>query len=292
MHYYLDLRMMRYWLTIQFVSHQIANQLQIQRVSNHSQFSAMKLFAPYWRTIAVTVVQDIHCRPQVAQQISDLLAMSVSEFLSMTQIHTVPFFVLTKKQDILQRIADACGQSIMVLCREHNNLAAILSCVLLRTSSDVESLVMALLNAVSPEFGNVDFPDLLKSEPQSTASELLKAAGENDEVVRAKVSRTLVRSGIVTSNPMKAHQALHFLAETTHGKSASGRGTARKVDSIGPFFEIHVLGIMALLADTINDGKGPQPILEKIRCLGAIREMIKLAKSHVSNGLPQVWSFH
>ena len=47
---------------------------------------------------------------------------------------------------------------------------------------------------------------------------------------------------------------------------------------------------MALLADTINDGKGPQPVLEKIRCLGAIREMIKIAKNHVSNGLPQVWA--
>lgn len=62
------------------------------------------------------------------------------------------------------------------------------------------------------------------------------------------------------------------------------------MDVIGPFFETHVLGIMALLADTINDGKGPQPVLEKIRCLGAIREMIKLARSHVSNGLPQVYT--
>lgn len=217
------------------------------------------------------MVQDIHRRPQTAQQISDLLAMSVSDFLSMTQVHTVPFFVLTKKQDVLQRIADACGQSIMVLCREHNNLAAILSCVLLRTSTDVENLVMALLNAVSPEFGNVDCAELLKSEPQSTASELLRAAGEDDEIQRPK-----------------AHEALHFLAEITHGRSVLGRGTARKLDMIGLFFETHVLGIMALLADTINDGKGPQPILEKIRCLGAIREMIKLAKSHVSNGLPQI----
>ena len=154
----------------------------------------MKLFAPYWRTIAVTVVQDIHRRPQVAQQISDLLAMSVSDFLSMTQVHTVPFLVLTKKQEVLQRIADACGQSIMVLCREHNNLAAILSCVLLRTSSDVESLVMALLNSISPEFANVDCAELLKSEPQSTAAELLRAAGENDDVKRPKVSRPCERS--------------------------------------------------------------------------------------------------
>ena len=164
------------------------NQAQIQRLSNHSPFSAMKLFAPYWRTIAVTVVQDLHRRPQVAQQTSDLLAMSVSEFLCMTQVHTVPFFVLTKKQDILQRIADACGMSIMALCREHNNLAAILSCILLRTSSDVEDLVMALLHAVSPEFSNVDCADLLKSEPQATAAELLRAAGDGDEAKKSQVS--------------------------------------------------------------------------------------------------------
>ena len=151
----------------------------------------MKLFAPYWRTVAVTVVQDLQRRPQIAQQLSDLLAMSVSEFLSTTQIYTVPFFVLTKKQDVLQRIADACGLSIMALCREHNNLAAILSCILLKTSSDVESLVMALLNAVSPEFSNVDCVELLKSEPQATASELLRAAGENDEGKKTKVSRSV-----------------------------------------------------------------------------------------------------
>ena len=269
-----------------------ADGTKIQKISNHSHFSAIKLFAPYWRTIAVTVVQDIHRRPQVAQQISDLLAMSVSDFLSMTQVHTVPFLVLTKKQDVLQRIADACGQSIMVLCREHNNLAAILSCVLLRSSKDAENLIMALLNAVSPEFGNVDCAELLKSEPQSTASELLRAAGENDETKESKVSGHSAVSVFHRSNPLKAHQALHFLAEITHSRSATGRGTARKMDLIGPFFETHVLGIMALLADTINDGKGPQPMPEKIRCLGAIREMIKLARSHVSNALPQVSSLH
>ena len=95
----------------------------------------------------------------------------------------------------------------------------------------------------------------------------------------------------VRSNRLKAHQALYFLAEVTQGGSIPGQGTARNIDCIGSFFQAHVLGIMALLADTINDGKGPQPVLEKIRCLGAIREMIKLAKSHVSNGLPQVSLF-
>lgn len=45
---------------------------------------------------------------------------------------------------------------------------------------------------------------------------------------------------------------------------------------------------MAHLADTINDGRGPQPTSEKLRCLGAIREMIILAENYIINGLPQV----
>ena len=49
-----------------------------------------------------------------------------------------------------------------------------------------------------------------------------------------------------------------------------------------------MLGIMAYLADTINDGRAPQPTSEKLRCLGAIQEMVKLARGSLSNGLPQV----
>ena len=145
----------------------------------------MKLFAPYWRTIAATVVQDIQRRPQLVQKLSDLLAMSVSDFLVLTQTHTVPHFVLRKKRGILQRIADASGQSVMTLCREHSNLAAILSNILLQPSSDVESLVINLLNSVSPEFNNVDSAELMKSEPQATAAELLKYAGDDEETKRA-----------------------------------------------------------------------------------------------------------
>lgn len=67
-----------------------------------------------------------------------------------------------------------------------------------------------------------------------------------------------------------------------------GRG-ALKSNSMGPFFETHVLGIMAQLSDTINDGKEPQPLSEKNRCLRAVREMVLLAKNHIGNGLPQVF---
>ena len=180
---------------------------QIQRVCNHSPYSAMKLFAPYWRTVAVTVLQDIHRRPQVIQQVADLLAMNVSDFLVMTQVHTVPYFVLTKKQDVLQRIAEASSLSVMALCREHNNLAATLATLMIQTSTETETLVMTILYAASPEFNNVNCLELLRSEPQATAAELLKLGVDNAVEALTKVRNSeyystmlMVCSPIMRSN--------------------------------------------------------------------------------------------
>lgn len=67
------------------------------------------------------------------------------------------------------------------------------------------------------------------------------------------------------------------------------RGTARKSNALGSFFETHVLGIMACLSDIVNESKGMHIVPEKIRSLRAIQEMIRLAKNNVNNALPQVW---
>jgi serine/threonine-protein kinase ATR len=165
-----------------------ANREKIQRISIYSLSTPMRLFTPYWRTIAVMVVQDLQRRPQVAQQMSDLLAMTVTDFLRLTQYYTTPVLVLTKKRDILQRVAGACGRSIKDQCMDHNNLAAILAYILLQPLKDTEEMIMGLLQAVSAEFDQVDCAELVKGEPMLTASELLKAAGENDDVKRSRVS--------------------------------------------------------------------------------------------------------
>ena len=65
-------------------------------------------------------------------------------------------------------------------------------------------------------------------------------------------------------------------------------GNVRQVEVIGPFFETHVLGIMAQLTDIINDGRSHQSLQEKRRCLGAIRKMATVAGNSISNALPQV----
>lgn len=134
------------------------------------------------------MVQDLHRRPQIAQYISDLLSMSVAEFLCLTQVHTIPYLVLTKKRDILQKIANACSRTIGALCMDHNNMAAILACIMLHSSNDTEHVIMSLLNEVSSEFGSLGCLELIRAEPILTASELLKAASEDNAATKSNVN--------------------------------------------------------------------------------------------------------
>ena len=158
-------------------------------MSNHSSFAAMKLFSSYWETIAVVVVKDLHTRPQVAQQICDLFNIKISEFLEITQVHTIPFLILMRKRDILQRIADACvlEQSVFELCTKKVNMAAIVAYLLLQPSTDVEKMVMTLLCEASPEFRKCDLGELINADPISIACNLLEVAGVDDETKKGRV---------------------------------------------------------------------------------------------------------
>ncbi|KAL8834033.1 MAG: hypothetical protein Q9170_003964 [Blastenia crenularia] len=244
---------------------------ELQRICNHSPPSTLRFLAPYWRTLAPTVIQDLRRRPQVAQYLSDLLSLTVPELLRMTQLHTLPYLVLTKQRDLLQRLAVACNCSIQELCMQQHNMSAILAYIMIRSSGEAEVTIMTAFQVISSEFVNVNCHELAKSEPVLIATELLKAAGDVDDASKAK-----------------AYEALHFLASLMYGKHGTPRGTARKTNVTSSFFENHVLGIMACLSDTINDSKGMQIVAEKMRCIKAIKEMIMVAKTNVNSALPQI----
>ncbi|KAL8694218.1 MAG: hypothetical protein Q9218_001105 [Villophora microphyllina] len=214
---------------------------------------------------------DLQRRPQIAQYLSDLLSMTVSELLRMTQIYTLPYFVLTKQRDVLQRIADACSCSIKDICIDHANMSSILAYIILRTTSEAEVAIMTAFEVISFEFANVNCSELVKTEPVLIASELLKAAGDADDATKSQ-----------------AYEALYFLTSLMYGRHGTPRGNARKSNVTGSFFENHVLGIMAHLSDVINESKGLQVVTEKIRCLRAIQEMMRVGRGNVTSALPQI----
>ncbi|KAI9793452.1 MAG: serine/threonine-protein kinase M1 [Candelina submexicana] len=235
--------------------------------------SPKSMLKPFWRSIGITVVKDLQSRPQVAQYLSDLLGITIPELLVLTQASTLPYLILMRKKDIIERIALARGSGTTVrsMCFEQTNLAAILAVLLVQPSTDIESATMNLLRDASSDFDSLELKDLLLSSPILTACELLKAAGDADDARRPKV-----------------HQGIQYLASTFLRATPQPKGTAKKAHMVGRFFEVHVLGIMAEFSDTINNVRVLQPITEKERCLKAINEMIKVAKSDISNALPQI----
>jgi serine/threonine-protein kinase ATR len=151
----------------------------------------MELLRPFWRSIGFAVIKDIHNKPQKAQQLSDLTEQSVNSLLLLTHTDTLPHLVLTKRKDILQRIATARGTSIQDICTQpRRNLAGILALLLCQPVADVEKNAMDALVAVAPAFrenGN-DLSDWVKLEPVMVACEVLKSAADQHETRRDNVS--------------------------------------------------------------------------------------------------------
>ncbi|KAJ5225141.1 hypothetical protein N7468_006366 [Penicillium chermesinum] len=230
------------------------------------------LFRPYWRTLSVAVVKNLQSRPYMAEQLCELLGMKVDSFLRLTEVHVLPYLVLTRKRDIICRIGAGRteGETPFDVCSEKNNLAAILAFLLAQESNNPEVMIMSLLAEIDPAFKGRTLAELVRIEPILIACDLLKSLG-----------------GAGEHNKERFHQALRRLAtfvprKVTHGNSA------KKADLLSHFIEEHVLGIITQFANAINDFQVRQTLAEKKRNLKAIEEMINISRGHVSNALPQV----
>lgn len=240
---------------------------ELQRLCSHNSNTAMRLFEPYWRTLAITIIKDLQSRPQICQTVCDLLGISISNFLKLTQFHTIPYLILQKQHEILRRIAEANGTDfgLLEICSNSEQLATILANILLQPSQDTEVMISSLLSQVSNGFTNIDPRELLRSDPTRIAFELLQVA-----------------SGLDPEDKARARHGLGVLAENTQRKPS------KKYSAIDMFFQENSLGIMQFLSAVVSQIKGPYSISDRRRCVGAIEEMALVAGHHLLNALPQV----
>jgi serine/threonine-protein kinase ATR len=147
-----------------------------------------QMFKPFWRSIGPTAVKDLQSRPQTAQLVADLLRISVPELLISIQADVLPWLVLTKKQDVIARIAQARGETDPgEACLEGPNRGPIMALLLVQNVPDLENFVTALYRDISKFFDGFGFVDLLRIEPMLIAVELLQNAGEEDDSRRSRV---------------------------------------------------------------------------------------------------------
>ncbi|KAH8660790.1 protein kinase-like protein rad3 [Tricladium varicosporioides] len=242
---------------------------EITKLSKAKGLTVDRMFSSFWDTVAIEAVKDLLNRPQTTQLMADLLGISVSEFLVLTQSFTLPWLVLHGKSDVIKRISEARkDKEIWSTLMETSNLVAIMPLLLIQDVQDTEIFVMALFKAISSKFKHLDFAELVRIEPAQQAFNLLKIAAEADE---SKKSRT--------------HYALQFLATSTHLPSDGNR---KKANPLGQFFQQHILGLVKRLSEVVDDPRDEIPMKEKQRSLKAFEELVKAAKTHTRVARPQM----
>jgi hypothetical protein len=126
----------------------------------------------------------------MAEQLCELLGMKVDGFLRLTEVHVLPYLVLTRKRDIICRIGASRneGESPFDVCSEKNNLAAILAFLLAQQSDNPEAMIMSLLAEIDPAFKGRSLAELVRIEPILIACDLLKSLGDAGEQNKERVS--------------------------------------------------------------------------------------------------------
>ncbi|KAL4976514.1 hypothetical protein BDW66DRAFT_166349 [Aspergillus desertorum] len=243
---------------------------EILKLAQQLVVSPAGLFRPFWRTLSVIVVKNLQSRPYMAEQLCDLLGMTVDDFLRLTEVYVLPHLVLWRKREVIARIGCTYkdAKTPFDICSEKDNLAAILAFLLCQSSSEPQKMIMSALSAVDPAFNGRTLAELVRIEPILIACELLKGLGDSGDEKGAKFQ-----------------QALRILASLVPRKSAYA---SKKSNLVGHFIEEHVLGIITQFAHAINDFQIRQPLVEKKRNIMAIGTMIKVAPGHVTSALPQI----
>ncbi|KAF2097301.1 hypothetical protein NA57DRAFT_41563 [Rhizodiscina lignyota] len=234
---------------------------EIAGLAEHKKCSIEDLFRPFWHTIAVSVVKDLHSRPQKAQQLCELLGISVGRFLLQTQAETIPFLVLTRSIEILQRVATARNMDVRDICLQPpRHLALILAGLLLQNFPDPERSIMDILCAAAPEFQEADLPSLVQLEPIPIACEMLKVAGAQN-----------------LSKKAPTHQAIKTFIMIAERRPGQGKQSSKTGKLLAQFLDSHILGIMTHFSEIIDAPRDVHPLSEKVRSIRAITEMLLLS---------------
>jgi serine/threonine-protein kinase ATR len=172
---------------VEYLGHRniIVSGLAFNEILNLAEFrgeTPAQLFQHFWANLAFSVVKDLVSKPQTAQLVADLMQMSVSDLLLTIQKHALPWLVLTKKREVIQKITEARGDTeTWEACMDAANLPSILALLLVQDAPDIASHTMSLLGHVSPHVERFELVELLRTDPLPIALELLKAsAGAND----------------------------------------------------------------------------------------------------------------
>ncbi|RNJ56129.1 serine/threonine-protein kinase M1 [Verticillium nonalfalfae] len=212
-------------------------------------------------------------RPQISRAIAELLQISVNQLLILIQRFALPWLVLLKKRDVVQKITEARREQDTYFClMESSNNGPIMALLLIQDAPDPEEFIMSRLREFSSRFESSTIAEMMKSEAVAIILELLKAASDADEERKPRIVH-----------------ALTWMATKVMAPSREPRSKKHSANIIGRFLESYMLGSISRLVDVINDRMlSAPPVEEQLQCLRAMEEMIRLCKAYVRGARPQI----
>ncbi|KAF3350149.1 hypothetical protein VdG2_01964 [Verticillium dahliae VDG2] len=232
-----------------------------------------ELFEPFWGNLAFFAIKDMVARPQISRAIAELLQISVNQLLILIQRFALPWLVLLKKRDVVQKITEARREQDTYFClMESSNNGPIMALLLIQDAPDPEEFIMSRLREFSSRFESSTIAEMMKSEAVAIILELLKAASDADEERKPRIVN-----------------ALTWMATKVMAPNREPRSKKHSANIIGRFLESYMLGSISRLVDVINDRMlSAPPVEEQLQCLRAMEEMIRLCKAYVRGARPQI----
>lgn len=151
-----------------------------------------RLFEPFWPSLAYMTTKDMVHRPQMSRATAELLQISVNDLLLLIQTHALPYLVLDKQKDVIQKFSEARqDKETADTLMDPANIAAVLTLLMTQETEDTETFTRSRLAEISPRFEpSESFFQVLQSEPVLLIIELLKAAGDADDARKVVVGQT------------------------------------------------------------------------------------------------------
>jgi serine/threonine-protein kinase ATR len=157
-------------------------------------------------------------QPKLTQLLAEMQDMTIAQLLLHIQTDALPYLVLNKRKDVIQKIAEARNETEpWQPCLDNANLGRILALLLTQETADIQEYTMSLLRHISPHFDEFSLVDLLQIEPLATTLNILKAiadAGENRKphVRSSSVSYVLDPTNLTNISYRSAVRCTRWLA--------------------------------------------------------------------------------
>ncbi|KAK9466961.1 hypothetical protein V1512DRAFT_225198 [Lipomyces arxii] len=245
---------------------------ELKSLATANEISPWRLLSPFWHSISVLVLKEFDLNSRLLHLLSQLLGVSINNFLVRTQEYTIPYLILARKTSVIERMANIDGKTVFELCMA--NMYSILAVLLTQNFHDLLKVPMTYLIECSEKFARIPITSLIRADLIALSIEILKTYCEED---KGK-----------PESEVTSFKAISLIAD----QDVKNLNTKpqQEMSNLDYFFYKNVLGIFSRFSDMLYNVHRRIQWTEKRRCLQGIAATIRFAKTNAVSAKPQICS--